>query len=859
MDGTCSEVSADDATTSGHRGDSELRMVPVVRRHGIVSRDSDMSSNTVYRDSYVDPLRSSSEDERQEDDAPASRSDDTLSDASMLRPVESDTSISSAVSGDATPDPRLSFLGPKTRMISKAPWEEGAVEDEAVSDTEAPSDSRSIFAGKVKKGRSRSRTLTQAKAEIERRFLGGGWGRASTDTRPSMDSSKRSMDSSAASYLPTPISPRYGTFADAARLAARTPSLFSTSSGASSGSGAPPASSGARIGTNRNASGGLTINACGLDSRSNSPTLSSPTGSHFVHPYANPESFPSGHDGEAAASRSNSSTTLTTSTASPYITPSSSTSSATSPGQDDRSAGSKKEKRRPPQLSVSSMNRGPALVNPTKSPSALSTSFVPLSPAMLSTSPAAIDESIPVGMLGFPGSPAYNLISLEQAQQKARERSKSIASSGQDPTSPRPKELSPKKSKPNLVGMGGGFSSMISSGSTSPHWTDGGRARTVSTSSSQSRPRGYTATSLAAQSTTSVNIIGGGIENIPGRANTDSAVSGSTTPESVPARTIKTKRSGFLKFFKDKDKGNSSCNAGNPNISSPSTPIHVAHNTLDAPPVPKLPLQYQTSKTSSPPELESRRDRGLPPVVVSPAQQKPLSRAPSGSDDSRTSIGDHGDRVGQARYAHPNQDNSMQPETPGTRNVPNLNGLKLRPVSSVFNGLPDDYLSSPKTGSGASNSGSRGSSESRVGDSSGLEDSSVLSPATPFFPASARSAYTHVSTASSGSDAFSSFIDPRTPSSTGFPPSVPRSSTDSQSAATIAALREQLEALRKTSRTQISELESQVKALKTELEASKCDRCGQDGDRPTERGITNRPRAQTGTGDRTAPGSSYDY
>lgn len=109
MDGTCSEVSADDATTSGHfeqPREPELRLVPVVKKHGV-------ASNTVYRDSYVDPLRDSSEDERTggRSDVPGSRSDETLSDASMLRPVESDTSISTAVSGDGAPDPRLSFLG----------------------------------------------------------------------------------------------------------------------------------------------------------------------------------------------------------------------------------------------------------------------------------------------------------------------------------------------------------------------------------------------------------------------------------------------------------------------------------------------------------------------------------------------------------------------------------------------------------------------------------------------------------------------------------------------------------------------------------------------------------------------------
>ncbi|CUA73920.1 Versican core protein [Rhizoctonia solani] len=805
-------------------------------------------SQDKYRGSYVDPMRDSSEDERTEAhlDVQGSGSNDTLSDTGMLRPVESDTSVSSALSVDPNPDPRLSFLGPKTRMISKAPWEEVGADEEAVSDTEA-ADTLSMFAGKLKgKGRSRSRTLTQCKAEVERRFLGGGWGRTSSDTRPSMDSSKRSIESSVPSYIQTPTSPRNGSFSDVIRgVSARTPSLFSASSATSSGAGVRP-----RGGSNA----GIQINTYHLDSRGTSPVSSSPTTSNFIHPYANLELLSAGtsRDGEASPSRSNSSATLTASTVSSYVTPSSTTSSATSPEQHEQQPSNpKKEKHRPPHIAVFPLNRGASNASSAKSPSALSISFVPLSPTSMSGSSAG-QEQVPSGMRVFPGSPAYNLIPLEQAQQaqiqmRARERSKSITSNtSQSVVSPRPKEIVHKKSKPALGPVGGGFSSVIAGGSPSPQWNgEEARVRTVSAGSApRGRSRGYTVTSVASQSTTSVNIIpGSAIENIPEPKST-----GGTPMETVPARQLKLKRSGFLKFW-----NKNGTSSGNPNISSPVGPVHVSHNGVDLPPpVPKVPTQYQTSKAASPSEMAARRE--LPPVVVSPAhgRAQSLERSQSVSDDSHTSIGGH-NLNGQGKlHQHRSNTEPLKPVEDEVNPQDASFGLKLRPVSSVFKGMPEDYLTgSPKVAK------SRGSSESRNGDSSGFEDSNALSPATPYFPQSARSCRTHVSTTSSGSDAFSSSVDPRTPSSLVFPPSVPRSSTDSQSASIIASLREQIEGLRRASQQQISDLENQVQSLKAELEASKCDRCGRN-ERRSESSIMNRPRAPTGTGCRTALGSSYD-
>ncbi|CCO27371.1 hypothetical protein BN14_01409 [Rhizoctonia solani AG-1 IB] len=782
--------------------------------------------------SYVDPMRDSSDDEhteaQSESDVQGSGSNDTLSDAGMLRPVESDTSVSSALSvGEETnPDPRLSFLGPKTRMISKAPWEEETgADEEAVSDTEAPADTVGLFGGKFKgKARSHSKTL-------ERRFLGGGWGRASSDTRPSIDSSKRSMESSVVSYIQTPTSPRNGSFSDAIRnVSGRTMSSFSASSAASSGtSGVQSMFPGIRPRGGSNA--GVQINAYHLDSRGPSPVSpSSPNTPNFVHPYANLDllSAASGNDGAVSPSRSNSSATLTASTGSSYVTPSSTSSSATLPEQHEQSYNLKKEKHRPPHITVLPLSRGASHTSSAKSPSALSISFVPISPPPMSTTGDGVD--VPSGMLVFPGSPACNLISLEQAQMKVRDRSRSITSNTSHfPISPRPKEVVHKKSKPVLGPVGGGFSSAIGGGSPAPQWSaEDARTRTVSVGNApHGRARGYTVTSIASQSTASINIIPGtAIENVP---EPRSAQPG-TPMETAPPKQLKAKRSGFLKFF---NKNGSGSGSGNPNISAPSAPFHVSHNGVDMPPVPKMPAQYQVPRVTSPPELGARKE--LPPVVVcSPVltRTRSLERRQSVSDDSHTSIGDHHGRR-QSRF-NQHRSNTEPMEVEGDSRDPSFGGLRLRPVSSVFKGMPEDYL----TGSPKVAANSRGSDDSRNGDNSGFEDSNVLSPSTPYFPQSARSCRTHVSTASSGSDAFSSSVDPRTPSSFGFPPGVPRTSTDSQSASIIASLREQL----KASQQQVDELENQVQNLTTELEAAKCGKCG----RQPESSIVGRPRALTG-------------
>ncbi|KAF8760993.1 cytokinesis regulator, partial [Rhizoctonia solani] len=395
----------------------------------------DESSSDISDD--ISPYSDSSDDERteaqSESDVQASASNDTLSDNGMLRPVESDTSVSSALSAEAesTPDPRLSFLG-------------------------------------------------------------GGWARTSSDTRPSVDSSKRSMESSVASYIQTPTSPRNGSFSDAIRgVGGRSLSSFSASSAASSGTSA------------------VQSIFPGIRPRGGSNAVFKLTRTIWI-----PGAITAGasNDGAVSPSRSNSSATLTASTL-PLT-------SLLPPRQREASS--------PSHCCLAPGSRA-SYTQLGQVPSALSISFVPTSPPPMSAS-AGDDVVVPCGMLAFPGSPACNLISLEQAQMKVRDRSRSITSNtSQFPISPRPKEVIHKKSKPTLGPIGGGFSSTISSGEHS-------------------------------------------------RAKVDQP---GTPMETAPPKQLKAKRSGFLKFFKN----GSGSGSGNPNISAPSAPFHVSHNGMDMPPV----------------------------------------------------------------------------------------------------------------------------------------------------------------------------------------------------------------------------------------------------------------------------------
>jgi hypothetical protein len=121
VDDSASEASLDNLTASGYYGrqadrDSDICMSPASHNHHSSDgtfRDDTSGAGTIYRSSYVDPLRDSSEDERTEGQGATSGSlsNDTLSDTGAPRPTESDTSVSSGLSVDATNDPRLSFLG----------------------------------------------------------------------------------------------------------------------------------------------------------------------------------------------------------------------------------------------------------------------------------------------------------------------------------------------------------------------------------------------------------------------------------------------------------------------------------------------------------------------------------------------------------------------------------------------------------------------------------------------------------------------------------------------------------------------------------------------------------------------------
>jgi len=191
-----------------------------------------------------------------------------------------------------------------------------------------------------------------------------------------------------------------------------------------------------------------------------------------------------------------------------------------------------------------------------------------------------------------------------------------------------------------------------------------------------------------------------------------------------------------------------------------------------------------------------------PPVVMAPQPRK------------KGSFLGHGSR---APLAKPPSINRNPGSTSPSIAFP---ALQVRPVSTIFSSLPSDYLS------GAASPPVPVLSFRATADS----------PSTPGF--SSRSA----SFSTGSSDA-----GPRTPSV-----------DHSANAAVLSQLRDQVNGAREVWKSQISDLEAQVRSLKKEIEELKvapCASCGHVacGDAPNEMktSMLNRPRAKTAAGGRT--------
>lgn len=332
-----------------------------------------------------------------------------------------------------------------------------------------------------------------------------------------------------------------------------------------------------------------------------------------------------------------------------------------------------------------------------------------------------------------------------------------------------------------------------------------------------------------------------------------------STTSDAPPRTLKPKRSGFLKLFNGKEK----------NITVPPVPPisdvqfeqHQQQLALKPGPLqtPKLsshrvPVPSLSSPTRSTYAYDERLSTESLPVAPSPKRfpaqglsiQVTVPPPSSFRSPSRTPRGASRDENESLSPMLPNPVYA-QPPASAPAKITQFPPLTLRPVSTVFSNHFAEHLLKKDDQTEKSEREDQGRSS---------DEQSIFSPLT-----------------SAGTETSSQW--PSTPGSSvsglrprPFRPAAQRVVSDSNvgmndQSALIAALQEQIASSRKAWQRQIWELEGQVRDLKAELEelksGSTCETCGRDRLRSEveeSHGVLNRPRARTGTGTRFANGNA---
>ncbi|KAF9505867.1 hypothetical protein BS47DRAFT_1400029 [Hydnum rufescens UP504] len=535
---------------------------------------------------------------------------------------------------------RLSVMGPRMKLLSRAPWEDGA-EDEIREEDEIIDDGVDNVSVHDKHSRERSHTVTKLPEEA-RGWKGFGLSASkpkdtvpplrlrsitSPISIPAVPESTVSLDGRQSSSQKQPTS----------RLALTRPRTISSNSTISrthSLASSFASSSGKRA----------------RKVRDKSPA---PTSSSNRHPYANPEiysgtnpfPYPSPHSANHFHARQNQQfDTLTAD--STYPRSESSTTIKSSPATNAFA---------PSGLHTSLATASTPAIVPASSKQSL---FAPSTPVV----DAGDVDGVPAGMLGFPGSPAYNLITLEEAREKVRERSK-----------------------------GGTVALHINP--AVPKFNE-----TVS-SHANSRP----AEQYNGNVYPPVPNDPSPLMSMPPSSNTQTVEGDSPPLPSVPgAKTLKPKRSGFLKFFKDaKEKDRDPSGAGSEPVpaiprsySNDSSSTHQSNEISSSavsfpPPTPSVPQYHADSK-------EGTNQPGTRPTISrshtsSFASQGPT--VPTGvtkSDRIEPKL-KKSPKLGSkaARAAKLEALNAKSRESA-------FESLQIRPVSSFFSsGLPMDLLSSP--------------------------------------------------------------------------------------------------------------------------------------------------------------------
>ncbi|KAF8317352.1 hypothetical protein DL93DRAFT_2165614 [Clavulina sp. PMI_390] len=687
---------------------------------------------------------------------------------------------------------RLSVMGPKMKVLSKAPWEAGGAEDSVQEEFEAvaddTSDAASVFGKSLgRRSRDRSRTVTtpttpSKMASYQAESEGKGWMPfASRGPRQRVDSALKDMISgpvnvvssttdyvSSAASSPVQANFQYAAFSPTTtsssgshrrpRAASKprsdsTVSTYTTASSYSSSkhpAAVSPLSDRFPSNTPLNRSlppsnshpGGSTPVSF-PSTRSDSPNTveSTPKSSEDgVHPFANPEvvkeaSSPRPYPNAQFIKPSlPSASTSSLSISSPASTP------RTLAGPSPLYAHSESTSTLAPSVTMAALANLTISTSTTMTSSAspsLSSVAFPTSPSM--PRPMGGNDMVN-GMHLYPGSPAYNLISLEQAQEKKRVQG-NLGHSPTESNNALSTPMMPVSSAATIIGArrnAGGHLSVPSVDRTIPN------QRALSTPTPVSIPIGESPPLPALPSPSPPSPSSHHAPPVP------TPLATSTSNPNPPPKVLKGKRSGFLKMFGvgDKDKSSRSqipdgfvhvAGGGGGGIprsfsfSSESLPISGDEaSPIDGPgaipPTPAIPAQYRAQRdgplskslnakpsnsfgTVSTTSLESSQSSSLrgrggftastpsPTASPAPARQRADSLVTPGSN-AKSSLASKigwGGRNTNARGATLDVPTIEQPSPPSPAGAGStrdeFQGLQIRPMSSLFsNGLPMDLM-----------------------------------------------------------------------------------------------------------------------------------------------------------------------
>ncbi|KZW02560.1 hypothetical protein EXIGLDRAFT_415313 [Exidia glandulosa HHB12029] len=561
---------------------------------------------------------------------------------------------------DEDDDVRVSVMGPKLTLVSRAPWEPGGgnadllAEEDELDDTSSMLDQLSLFGGKGTSARGRklapkddvapSPTTQSGGIDWKRPFANTG-SRSSSSTRPSREYRSPTTSAVYSNVLGARSAASLSVYSVASTkdLTANAPPLPASSSTGTT----PPNSAGGGAARQRPPKVRARTTSAGTRSSVFSATSShshasdippmprvpfadSPSGTTAsftdlesptsLHPYANPDLL--GDRDDDRLHRSESGITVTSSIVM----------------HDD--SGSMLA----PSISATSSTHGAPTRSPRGPKSALTINAIS---TPLPAPPGVLGAHNMSGWGAVPGSPSYSLISLEQAQQKVRERTRSVYSTATSPSSPASGVFPPM---PQMLPT---------------------RSRTTS---------------------------GVGDPYFPPEP-ADAVTPSSAGPP--PGKTVKPRRSGFMKLFK----GSESSKEKEQPPAVPAVPAMPSRPTPQ-----QQPSQRSLQSKASQPHM-NQHARAMTSDHVSPTRRNPPSLSVTVTPSPQPvrpirafTVDAQMDDGGPPMYlggGGPTSKSSLSPKVaapaPPKSAPPTVAGfegpaLKLRPVSTLFSHLPENLF-----------------------------------------------------------------------------------------------------------------------------------------------------------------------